>query len=231
VTTKHESKRDEIAAYLLGALDPEEAASLERHLATGCVECRAELRWLEPAVHMLPDSVEQLPPPRALRKRVLDEARQEAGPAATHRRARMRFLAGRGFSGRSLAAAAALALVAVAAGVYAGGVGDSGGGQTSTVAAGSPPGVVAKVVREDDRGTLRLANVDPMSEGRVLEAWVRRDGEVLPVRGLFAPDDEGRATTTIPDMRGVEVVMVTAEPPGGSPAPTSAPMVTLEMPG
>ncbi len=228
MTTKHESRRDEIAAYLLGALDPEEAASLERHLATGCVECRAELRWLEPAVQLLPESVEQLRPPRALRKRILAEARQESGPAATPWRARMRF---RGFSGRSIAAAAALALVAVAAGVYAGGVGDSGGGETSTVAAGSPPGVVAKVVREDDRGTLRLANVDPMSEGRVLEAWVRRDGEVSPVRGLFAPDDEGRATTTIPDMRGVEVVMVTAEPRGGSPAPTSAPMVTLEMPG
>ena len=41
--TDHERWRDELAAYLLGALEPGEAAELERHLA-GCAECRAELR-------------------------------------------------------------------------------------------------------------------------------------------------------------------------------------------
>jgi anti-sigma-K factor RskA len=226
MTPRHESKRDEIAAYLLGALDPEEAASLERHLATGCVECRAELRWLEPAVNTLPESVERVEPSPELRSRILAEAKKEV-PEAAPRRARAPLFRGL----RPLAGLAALALVAVAVGVYVAGVGDSGGGEASTVAAGSPPGVVARMVREGDRGTLRLANVHSMSEGRVLEAWVRRDGEVSPVRGLFAPDDQGRATTTIPDMRGVEVVMVTAEPPGGSAAPTSAPMVTLQVPG
>lgn len=230
MTTKHESKRDEIAAYLLGALDPEEAASLERHLATGCVECRAELRWLEPAVQLLPESVEQLRPPRSLRKRILAEARQEAGPAAAHRRARMRFGGGRGFSGRSLAAAAALALVLAAVAGYAiGGGGDQPA--TTTVAAGSAPGVTAKVISEGSSGTLQLANVHQLPRDRVLEAWVRRDGEVVPVHGVFLPDRGGNATAMIPDIRGVDAVMVTAEPRGGSPAPTSAPMVTLEMPG
>jgi anti-sigma factor RsiW len=36
-------RRDDIAAYLLGALEPGEAAELERHVA-GCAECEDELR-------------------------------------------------------------------------------------------------------------------------------------------------------------------------------------------
>jgi anti-sigma-K factor RskA len=223
MTTKHESKRDEIAAYLLGALDPEEAASLERHLATGCVECRAELRWLEPAVRLLPESVERLDPPAGLRQRVLEEAASDLERAALRRRERRPLFGG----WRPLAGVAALALIVAAIAGYALG-GGSSGGESMTVVAGKPPGVVATMVREGDRATLQLANVHSMSEDRVLEAWVRRDGDVSPVRGLFVPDDEGRATTTIPDMRGVEVVMVTAEPRGGSQTPTAAPMVTLE---
>ena len=86
---------------------------------------------------------------------------------------------------------------------------------------GAPPG--------QDAATLRLANVHDLPPDRVLEAWVRRGGEVEPVRGLFVPDNAGRATTRIPNTRGVEVVMVTAEPRGGTEAPTSAPMVTVGM--
>ena len=63
---RHESRRDEIAAYLLGALEPEEAASLERHLAR-LRRLPAELRWLRPAVQMLPEPVERVEPPSELR--------------------------------------------------------------------------------------------------------------------------------------------------------------------
>ena len=60
-------------------------------------------------------------------------------------------------------------------------------------------------------GALRLANVGEMPEDKVLEAWVQREGEFAR-SGLFVPDRAGQATTTIPDMGGVEAVMVTAEP-------------------
>ena len=56
--TEHERWSDDVAAYLLGALEPGEAAELERHLA-GCERCRAELRWLRPAVELLPETVER----------------------------------------------------------------------------------------------------------------------------------------------------------------------------
>jgi anti-sigma-K factor RskA len=221
---EHESRRDEIAAYLLGALEPDEAASLERHLATGCVECRAELRWLEPAVQLLPDAVERVEPPRELRARILAEASSGIGPASAKRERRPLF-SGR----RPLAGLAALALVLAALGGYALRNGNSGGEETSTVVAGRPPGVTAMMIREGNAATLRLSHVHQLANDRVLEAWVRREGEIHPVRGLFVPDRDGRATTTIPDMRGVEAVMVTAEPKGGSEAPTSVPMVTARI--
>jgi anti-sigma-K factor RskA len=223
---EHESRRDEIAAYLLGALEPEEAASLERHLAAGCVACQAELRWLEPALGLLPDSVERVEPPRELRARILAEANADVAPSSPRRKRRPLFS-----SWRPAAGLAVVALALAAFGGYALRSGDSGGGAktTSTVVAGKPPGVTATMVREGDVATLRLANVHQLAGDRVLEAWVRRDGEVHPVRGLFAPDSEGRARTTIPDMRGVEVVMVTAEPKGGSEVPTSVPMLTARI--
>ena len=52
--TDHTRWKDDVAAYVLGALEPGEAAELERHLA-GCADCRAELRWLRPAVDLLPE--------------------------------------------------------------------------------------------------------------------------------------------------------------------------------
>jgi hypothetical protein len=114
-------------------------------------------------------------------------------------------------------------------GGYAIGNWGSGSEKTSTVVAGRPPGVTATMVRSNGGATVQLAGVHPLSHRRVLEAWVRREGRVEPVKALFVPDREGNARTTIDDMRDVEVVMVTAEPPGGSASPTSAPLVTVAI--
>ena len=55
----HGSWSEDLPAYLLGALEPGRAAELERHLE-GCERCRAEARWLTPAVATLPESVPRL---------------------------------------------------------------------------------------------------------------------------------------------------------------------------
>ncbi|MGB7686819.1 MAG: anti-sigma factor, partial [Solirubrobacterales bacterium] len=130
--------------------------------------------------------------------------------------------------------AAGLAVVALAAvavtGYEIGSDGSSGNGSSSTVVAGHAPGVTAKMVSEGAGGTLHLANVKQLPEGRVLQAWVSRDGEVEAVPALFVPNREGNASTTIAEMDGVETVMVTTEPSGGSRAPTSAPIITMDVP-
>ncbi len=90
--------------------------------------------------------------------------------------------------------------------------------------------MTAEVVREGDSGTLHLADVHQLPDDKVLEAWVRRGKRIVSANSLFAPDLSGRATATIPDMRGVSAVMVTAEPRGGTSQPTSAPIISVAVP-
>jgi anti-sigma-K factor RskA len=242
----HRRWGEDVAAYMLGALEPGEAAELERH-AEGCERCQAEIRWLTPAVQALPEGVERIEPPAELRSRVMAEVRADSargvGVRGDDRAARPGLLGRAGAWLRNLGsgpmglrpvagvAVAALVVAAVAGYAIGGGIGDGsdGEGEASTITAGQAPGVTAEMVSEGDSGTLRLANVKLPSD-RVLEAWVQRDGEVEPVEALFVPDREGRASTELPDMDGVEVVMVTTEPEGGSESPTSSPMVTIEVP-
>lgn len=222
---EHEARRDGLAAYLLGALDPGEAAALEQHLA-GCEGCRTELAWLRPAVQMLPEAVERVEPPARLRTRIMDEV--EAGGGAK------RPTAQRGYGKRMLGlrpavGLAALALLVAAIAGYA--ISDSGSGSgTTTVAAGHAPGVTAKMIREGDTGTLRLANVHQLPSDEVLQAWVRRGKRIESAKTLFVPNRDGTATAVIDHMHGVNTVMVTAEPRGGSNYPTSEPIVAVSVP-
>ena len=220
---EHAARRDELSAYLLGALDPGEAAELEQHLAA-CEECRTELEWLRPAAQMLPESVERVEPAAQLRARIMDEV--EAGTKRagirSGRRARQAWL-------RPAAGFAVLALLVAAVAGYAIG-GGGGGGSATTVAAGHAPGVTAKMVREGDTGTLRLANVHQLPAGEVLQAWVQRGKRIESGQALFVPNRDGTATAAIDHMQGVNAVMVTAEPRGGSDQPTSDPIVAMAIP-
>jgi anti-sigma-K factor RskA len=236
----HERWNDDVAAYMLGALDPAEAAELERHLES-CERCRERVRWLEPAVRMLPEEVERVEPPAPLRERVMAEVRADAAEAGagaaepetrTERKSGGWFsrLGGGAYGWRPLAGLAVMALALVAVTGYEignGGSGDGGGGETIT--SGKAPGITAEMVPEGEGGTLRLANVHQLPEEKVLEAWVQRNGEVEAVPALFVPDRDGNASTMIESMDGVEVVMVTYEPKGGSDAPTSKPVVTMPI--
>src|SRR6478609_4837949 len=133
--TEHDRRRDDIAAYLLGALEPGEAAELERHIA-GCTECERELERLRPAVRVLPETVERVEAPAALRGRLMEQVRSEAAgsqatPPAARRPPRRRF------GLRPLAGLATLALVLAAIGGYAISNSGSGGGpKTTTVVTG-----------------------------------------------------------------------------------------------
>ena len=220
--TEHDRLRDDLAGYLLGALDTEEAAALQRHLAE-CPECRTELRWLGPAVQLLPESVERLEAPPQLRDRLMEQVRSEAGASRSPQRPRGRWA--RGWSLRPVA----LVLVVVGVAVFAiGEVGSDGAGVT-TVVTGESPGVTAEMVRDGNTGTLRLANLDQLPPDEVLQAWVQRGERVVSAKTLFVPNPDGTARATIDDMEGVSTVMVTAEPRGGSAQPTSAPIASVPI--
>ncbi len=123
------------------------------------------------------------------------------------------------------------ALALLVAGVTGYAIRDSGSGSSATtVAAGHAPGVTAKLVRDGDSGTLRLANVHQLPSSEVLQAWVQRGKRIESAKTLFVPNRDGTATAAIDDMHGVNTVMVTAEPRGGSDYPTSEPIVSVPIP-
>jgi hypothetical protein len=241
---EHDQRLEEAVAFALGSLDAEQVDDFKAHLK-GCKRCQEELRWLAPAVRALPEAVEPQTPPPALKERLMTEVRadaqaEERRAKADERRERAaaggfgEWLRGLHIGGLTWKPLAGLAVVVV---IVAGGigfaVGTGGGGSDNThtwkLEASANNGVGAEVVREGQKAEVRLADVEQLPEGKVLEAWVLKEGKVHAVPALFAPDQAGNASTTIENIEGVEKVMVTREPAGGSKQPTTEPFVEVPL--
>ncbi|HEX5988618.1 MAG TPA: anti-sigma factor [Solirubrobacterales bacterium] len=220
----HNRWSEDLAAYMLGALEPDEAATLERHLE-GCERCREEMRWLEPAVHSLPESVERQEPSKRLRQSLMAEVRKDA--RVDERPAPVR---SRRWILKPAVGFAVLALLVAGVVGYEVGKDDSGGGEAASTVVRQVDGMTVKMIQEGDGGRLELAGVPQPPEDKVFEAWVERDGEVEAVPALIVPDRHGHAETTIADMSGVEAVMVTVEPRGGSEMPTGETVMEMAVP-
>ena len=229
----HEEYRDGLAAYALGALPEPEAAELKHHLEK-CEACSRQLRWLQPAVELLPHSVQQLEPPRRLRRRLLETVRAEAAEAARPGLAREEEPSRRRWAlplWRPAFAVAATLLVL--AGGVAGYVLHRPGESRSLVSArplsGAPRSLTGTLEREDGSAILRVAQLPALRGGDVYEVWVRRDGALQP-SSLFAPRRDRTATAAVPGPLGdADAVLVTREPRGGSSHPTSRPLLRADL--
>lgn len=220
----HKRWSEDLAAYMLGALEPGEATELERHLED-CERCREEMRWLEPALHSLPESVERQEPPKQLRQSLMAEVRADARPAERPARARSR----RWILKPAVGFAVVALLVAGVVGYEVGRDGGNEGGGASTIVR-EINGMTVRMIQEDEGGKLELAGVPQPPKDKVFEAWVERDGDVEAVPALIVPDRNGHAETTIADMEGVKAVMVTVEPRGGSETPTGKIVMEMAVP-
>jgi anti-sigma-K factor RskA len=92
-------------------------------------------------------------------------------------------------------------------------------------------GTVVRIVMSPRRGEA-LVLVDgmaPAPDEHDYELWLIHD-EVRVPAGVFDVDDRGRATRVVTgDMATVTAIGVTVEPAGGSPQPTSDPVMLVEM--
>jgi hypothetical protein len=216
--------RDDIAAYMLDALVGDEQAAVESHLES-CARCQADLRWLLPAVEMLPETVEQISPPPELRENLLDIVRADVEHSGAGRRAsdnKRRLRIGRFALGPATALAAVLIAVAGFAGYEASnndGGGDSG---TRTVAVASQAnGSKAALVISKDSATLQANDVPQLPPGSVYQVWVRSPGGRIIPSSVFRPSNDGSAAAAVPEvLHGATEVMVTREPGRGSKTPT-----------
>jgi anti-sigma-K factor RskA len=219
----HSRRHDDLAAYLLGSLEPAEAEEFERHLEH-CDDCRERRSWLEPALQLLPESVERVEPDPGLRERVIAEVRADAGTgAAAATGPRRRWL--------TLRPAIGLATVALLGAGLGGYLLNDGGDQVTTTPVVQGAGVTARLERTGDSGTLEMAKVERLPSGEIYQAWVQH-GEEISASSLFDAHADGTASAAIPHgLNGADEVMVTIEPRGGSTTPSSPALVSIPLDG
>ncbi len=75
----HEQWLELADVYAVGALDGRELAEFEAHLATDCAQCAARIRETREALALMARSLPEVPPPPALRARVLAAVASEPG--------------------------------------------------------------------------------------------------------------------------------------------------------
>jgi anti-sigma-K factor RskA len=221
----HDSGGD-AAAYVLGALDPDELEAFRRHLSE-CAVCRDEVASLQHTVDALPMAAPQLDVPRGLRRRVLAEVRAEAAGGAKAAGGEKTKRRSRSSLPRPAIAAAALAAIAVA--VFVGvelSSGGSGGVRVYRAQVGD-----AQVRVSDGQAELIVHKLRQPPPGRIYEVWLKRGAAPpSPTRALFSVTKAGDGNVAVPgNLHGVTTVMVTQERAGGSPHPTTQPVVVTSL--
>jgi anti-sigma factor RsiW len=232
--TDHATYKDEVGAYLLGALTDAERSAFEDHLA-GCPECRHELELLRPAAELLPRSVEQVEPPPSLKRSLMEVVEREARAAGTAEPVRRPSLGERVrrllVPVRPLVAAGALAAaVLVGFAVAQLGGGDAGRTVVASVDQRELPDATGRLtVHDDGEATLEVRGMPSPGRDRVYQAWVQRDGMVEP-QPTFEVGANGAGAVAVPeDVAGAQAVLVTREPRGGSNAPSEEPILTVKL--
>jgi anti-sigma-K factor RskA len=214
--------RDDLVAFALGALEPEEERVVEAH-APRCARCTRELEALVPAVGVLGESVEQLEPPPELRERVLAEVRADVERSAAERRSPEPRRPRRGWRGLFArpAFAVGLAIVVAAVGGYLIAGGNGGSPEQTTVPVVAQQGIGGTLAVGENSSMLDLHGLGRLTGDEVYQVWVAEGQSVKPSSN-FIPDANGRAMTAVDGHLSAGTrVMVTREPRPGSTTPTT----------
>ena len=243
-------------AYVLHALDADERAAFEAHLAD-CAQCRAEVRELADAAARL-GSADEVVPPERMRADVLGEvvrtpqvpARPDADDDLSgRRRARATGRPGSG-TRRTAWLAVAAAVVAVVALVLGGllvqarserstlarqqqdlsAVLTSGDARTVTgpVAGGGRAAVV--VSDSEHRAAFVGTDLAAPPSGHTYQLWYITSGGAATSAGTFDPNANGDAAVVLAGSpSGAATVGLTVEPDGGSEQPTTTPVLAVPI--
>lgn len=238
---RNDGMENEVAAFVLDALDTQEEAAVRAHLAS-CASCRQLEQRLRRVLGSLPLAAEEAVPPPRLRERVLAAA--GASPQAVEPRPRavaLRPHRPRPRSRRPWVATglvAALIAVIVLAGwnVYL-------TQELRSVPRGQPTAVTTSAIRPTSAGTIagaqgeviqvssqglavvQFSNLPVPAPGRVYQLWVGPSAGHVKSAGVFLPESDGSKVLVLDQgLAQDRLIAVTLEPaPDGSSAPTQAP--------
>lgn len=244
-------------AYVLDALDDAERIEFEAHLRE-CATCRSEVAELAAVTEALADEAAEVPPP-SLRASVLaaiDTVRplppivpaggKEGGaahlvappaladepiPIAGRPRRPLPWILG--------AAAAALMLVVGLVAVLV--ARDDPSSAPSVQAVVDAPdartfeqqldGFTAKVVvsRSENRAAIISEDMPSAPGGQAFQLWYERPGRGMVSAGMMPDSTDGQSMLLEGPLDDATAVGVTVEPDGGSPEPTSDPVVVFPI--
>lgn len=229
-----------VGAYAVDALDDDERAAFEQHLAE-CPACQAEVAGLRETAALL-GSTASAPPPGDLRDRVLAAAdtvrplppvTPDAPAPARRRRFRPALLAA--------AAAVVIGLGAGVAVVQPWADDEPSQSQVSAVerirsAADAETytqrldgGAEATVIRsrELNQAVVITHDMPPPPSGKVYELWLQHDEVGMVAAGLMTGDE--REVVLEGDPATAVGFGITVEPAGGSEEPTLPPVTTIDF--
>ncbi len=240
----HEPFGELAAGYALGALDGDDVARFEAHLARGCAECEHALAEYREALVQPAADLREVPLPRVKGALMEQLARSRA------RRPRPARL----WPGLKWVASVAVAagLIASVVATYVSARYEQRLGEMAREAAAlreqisqqrqvlallrdpatriitlaglepSPKAQGRMIWNERDGGVFVAADLPPAPPGKAYELWAIVGGKPIPA-GLFGVDAEGKGSARVAPLAGgpeVEQFAVTLEPAGGVPAPT-----------
>lgn len=240
----HEPFAELAPAYALGALDGDDLARFQAHLARGCGECERALAEYREALAGAAADLREAPPGRVKEALVARVApRRAAGGPAPGLRAALRWVG-------SLAVAAALVAALVAtyvSGRYEARLGEMArevaalhqeiahqrqalsllrDPATRVVSlAGQAPSPQAQgrmIWNDREGGVFVAADLPRVPPGKAYELWVIAGARPIPA-GLFKVDTAGNGSARVAPLVGAPPVVqfaVTLEPEEGVPAPT-----------
>jgi anti-sigma-K factor RskA/putative zinc finger protein len=244
--SEHEEMESEIAAWVLGATDPDEAKRIASHVQ-GCPICRAtatRLGWVSDGLAL---GAEEVEPPARLRQRILDAA--AASPHTAPRSTRMEpqvvqiqrprsRISARLADRVPLYAAAAAVLIALVGGLL---VGDLAGRSTSPTPSSqvarfnlaghdSMAGARAAVIdlKSDGIALVDFSGLPPLVPGKIYEVWLIGPSNRVDAAGVFIPDSSGSKVVVVnKPLAGYATMAVTVEQgPDGVGAPTQQPQLS-----
>ncbi|WP_426245524.1 anti-sigma factor [Nocardioides sp. LHG3406-4] len=224
-----------VGAYAVDAVDDLERARFEEHLA-GCADCRAEVDGLRAAAAMLASATPVEPPPE-MRTAVLAgiSTVRPLPPLVTRQSpAKRRWV--------PFLAAAAAVLIAVGLGATWQPWRDDDTSVTLTAAdrvlqapdaeevSAEVAGAEATLVRSkrEGRAVLVTRDMPAAPAGKVYELWLQSPEGVMEPAGLM-PDREDQTVLLEGDASDAVGAGITVEPDGGSPEPSTEPVVLFKF--
>jgi anti-sigma-K factor RskA len=233
--TPHSIFQESLAAYALEALDPENLGPLEAHLRT-CDSCKSELAAFKEIGDGLLQAQAPTRPPASIRSRLQDQLRGQSG--ARSRSRGWAWIAGPAVGVLVLMLAVSLASLAQVRTLQAqqAEIEQQNRSTQTFVAMLAYPnthssqfnqgGISGSLLVDQDRGLVGLFvwQLPPAQAGKTYQIWLI-DGQGQRTSGGFLEPQAGYSFVTAVirpagPLTTYKALGVTAEPSGGSPAPT-----------